>query len=316
VKRLERLQAIILYLQSKKTATGADIADHFNVSVRTVIRDMRSLEEAGVPIGAEAGLGYFLCDSYRLPPVMFTSEEATALLIGGKLTEQLSDRKTKEAHQSALMKIISVLKGDEKEDIETLHTHISVIDSLDKDASAQDFLRPIQQAIVQKQQIEIEYYSLYKDSTNTRTVEPIGLTMYGGNWHMIAYCILRQDYRDFRIDRIQSLHTLASQFQIKKHIALDDYFDKYQSNEQLYEIVLLGRKEGLRFIKDSKYWYGFTHQEEHSEEYMRLFFRNADLNGFAKWVMMGGKNVIVEKPEKLKDVIKARVKELADHYLQ
>lgn len=133
---------------------------------------------------------------------------------------------------------------------------------------------------------------------------------------MIAFCNLRSRYRDFRVDRIQTLKPLNSHFKETKHISLDKYFDKFQNTGgELKQVILLGKKESLRFINDSKYWYGFTHQKEFDEQYMKLYFRNSDLLGLAKWIMLGGENVIVKEPDELKSIIKTLVQKLKNQYL-
>jgi len=92
-----------------------EIANRFEISLRTVYRDIRALEEGGIPIGSEAGLGYFLDDSYSLPPIMFTTEEASAILMASKIIPHLSDAKVNDAFQNALYKIKSVMKSEDKE---------------------------------------------------------------------------------------------------------------------------------------------------------------------------------------------------------
>ena len=101
MNRLDRLTAILIHLQSKRVVRASEIADRFEISLRTVYRDIRSLEEAGVPIGAEAGVGYFL-ENYHLPPVMFTNAEASALVFGGKFIEKMADSSLQEPFTSAL----------------------------------------------------------------------------------------------------------------------------------------------------------------------------------------------------------------------
>lgn len=121
MNRIDRLTAILIQLQSKRVVKAQEIADRFGISLRTVYRDVWALEEAGVPIGAEAGIGYFLED-YHLPPVMFSNEEASALLFGAKLVSKMADELLHESFESALYKIKSVLKRSEKEHLEDLGT--------------------------------------------------------------------------------------------------------------------------------------------------------------------------------------------------
>lgn len=274
------------------------------------------MEEAGVPIGSEAGVGYFLAENYNLPPVMFTNEEATALLFGSKFIEQMSDEVTKCSFESALFKIKSVLKNSEKDYLENLDEHITVFTySNSDDTKKLSFLSEIRKAIVAKKRLKIEYHTQYSDEVSKREIIPIGLTHYGISWHLIAFCQKRKDYRDFRIDRIKKLITLDVPFDKSKYLSLEQYLEKMKSQKDLPEIVLVSKKESLRFIKDSKYWYGYTHEDDIDENFVRMYFRNADLFGFSRWVILGGSNVKVEAPEELKQMVLEFAHELKEHLL-
>ncbi len=95
MNRIDRLHAILTHLQSKKRVTAQELADRFNISLRTVYRDVKALDESGVPVIGEAGSGYSIMEGYRLPPVMFTQEEAAALIMGAKLAERMTDASVK-----------------------------------------------------------------------------------------------------------------------------------------------------------------------------------------------------------------------------
>lgn len=114
MNRVDRLHAILTILQSKRVVKAEELATHFNLSIRTVYRDIRALEEGGIPIGAEAGVGYFLTDGFHLPPVMFTHEEARALLLAGKFIEQQTDQGTAKSFNDALTKVRAVIDNDKK----------------------------------------------------------------------------------------------------------------------------------------------------------------------------------------------------------
>src|SRR5580698_7460080 len=109
MNRIDRLAAILIQLQSKRVVKSHDIAERFAISLRTVYRDIRTLEEGGIPIIGEAGVGYSIMDGYRLPPIMFTKEEATAFLTAEKLIEKLTDPYTEESYKSAMYKVKAVL---------------------------------------------------------------------------------------------------------------------------------------------------------------------------------------------------------------
>ena len=124
MNRIDRLTAILIQLQSKKIVLASEIADRFEISLRTVYRDVKALMEAGVPIGSEAGKGYFIVDGFHLPPVMFTQEEAGAMMMAGKLVEQMTDQSVRLSFDGALFKIKSVLNEAQKDHLQILQDHI------------------------------------------------------------------------------------------------------------------------------------------------------------------------------------------------
>ena len=109
MNRLDRLTSILIQLQTKRVVKAEEIARRFEISLRTVYRDVKSLMEAGVPIGSEAGKGYFIVDGFHLPPVMLTQDEASAMLLAGKLVDKMADKSVRLAFDSSLYKIKSVL---------------------------------------------------------------------------------------------------------------------------------------------------------------------------------------------------------------
>src|SRR5580704_9461784 len=127
MNRIDRLHAILTHLQSKKKVTAQEMADRFQISLRTVYRDVKALDESGVPVIGEAGSGYTIMEGYRLPPVMFTQEEASALLLGSKLAEQFTDESIRRHFGAALFKIKAVLRTTDKEFVDSLTDHIAVL---------------------------------------------------------------------------------------------------------------------------------------------------------------------------------------------
>src|SRR5438045_9796978 len=127
MKRIDRVTAVLIQLQSKKVVKAQDIAERFNISLRTVYRDINTLQEAGVPIIGEAGVGYSIMDGYRLPPVMFTKEEATAFLMAEKILDKYTDNYNAGIYRSALYKIKAVLRSAEKDFISAIDENIMVL---------------------------------------------------------------------------------------------------------------------------------------------------------------------------------------------
>ncbi|MDJ1468079.1 YafY family protein [Cytophagaceae bacterium DM2B3-1] len=314
MNRIDRLQAILTQLQSKRIVKAQEIADRFEISLRTVYRDIRALEEGGVPIGAEAGIGYYLMEGYHLPPVMFSNTEAHALLLGAKLIENMADQSVDTAFQSALYKIKSVLKTNSKDSLEDLDQRIKVVSSTRTAPQTFDshFLSDIQQALAQHQTLTIEYFSSYNTKLTERTVEPVGLLYYNSDWHMIAYCLLRNDYRDFRVDRIKSLK-FSKTFKSRSSDTLQNYLDNLARTEHLEEAVIIFDKEILRYAAPQRYGYGFVSEEDLGNQ-VRMRFLVGSTMGMAHWLLMYTNAVTIESPFGLKEAVQKLVIELQGHY--
>jgi len=316
MNRIDRLQAILIQLQSKKVVKAQEIASRFEISLRTVYRDIRALEESGVPIGAEAGIGYFLMEGYHLPPVMFTNAEAHALLLGGKLIEKMTDSSVDAAFQSALYKVKSVLKSHSKEDLEDLEPRIAVMKNpATPSMVAAPFLTDIQGAIVQRLALALEYLSSYAGSEQItkREVEPVGLLYYGSGWHLIAWCRLRNDYRDFRVDRIRSLNSIGKTFKTRPTDSIQHYLNRLARTENLQEVVVSFDKSVVRYIGSQKYNYGYLSEKDLGDR-VTMHFLTAHVEGLAHWLLMYTNAVTVESPDLLHVHLQRLVAELQMHY--
>ena len=315
MNHIERLNAILIHLQSKRIVKASEIAGRFGISLRTVYRDIRALEASGVPIGAEAGVGYFLMENYKLPPVMFTKEEASALLFGEKLVEKMSDDQMKAEFCSALTKIKAILNPEEKDRLEKLHSQISVLNFTSSSGNINRlFLSEIQQALISKQVLEIDYQAGYGAPTTKRVVEPIGLCNYNRRWHLFAWCRLRSEYRDFRLDRILNLGLSQQTFKGKQHISMDEFVRRMNVISDKANISLVMKTERIRLIEESKYWYGFLETERIDDQTSRLRFANNELRGFANWIVSSGSFATVEEPESLKEILNEHVSGIIENF--
>lgn len=320
MNRIDRLTAILIQLQGKKIVKAAEISDRFNISLRTVYRDVKALQEAGVPIGAEAGTGYYIVEGYHLPPVMFSKEEAAALLTGEKLMEQFSDHSNRKQFSLAMEKIRSVLRGTEKDYLESLDENIAVLRYrpvvTDPAEFPNRFLSDIQQALGMNQVISMEYFSFQEEVATRREVEPIGIFHSSANWHLIAFCKLRQGYRDFRVDRIRKLTVLPATYKKNKHLSLQDYLEQQRSrnSENTYLVKIALDNDMLRYVREQKYYYGLMDEKVVGDK-TELTFLQASLGHFARWLIMFGNRVEVLQPQELKTAIGDLVTELHGHYL-
>ncbi|WP_316790959.1 YafY family protein [Pedobacter frigoris] len=222
MNRIDRLFGILILLQSKKYITADKIADQFQMSVRTVYRDIKALIEQGVPISFEQPKGYFIVQGYFLPPVSFTSDEANALLIMERLVSRFADKSIFTNYTTALNKVKAVLKNSQKEKLELLNESIKFQLHHEMMNDEFDHLATLQNAISGQFIIEIDYQN-NKGETSKREVEAIGLVFYAFNWHLIAWCHLREEYRDFRASRIIKIRNHGIPFRKKDHTPLNDY---------------------------------------------------------------------------------------------
>ena len=313
MNRIDRLHAILTHLQSKRKVKAQEVADRFHISLRTVYRDVKALEESGVPVIGEAGSGYTIMEGYRLPPVMFTQEEASALLMGAKLAEQLTDASVKKYFDAALFKIKAILRTTDKEYVDQLTDHIEVLQSrLPVDHSSNQYLAALQKAIVDKKVIFLRYQANPHEEITERQVEPIGLCYYSLNWHLIGWCRLRTGYRDFRLSRIIRLQLKDETFQ-NPHPSLHEYIKTRTWESDLQEVVVRFKKQTTRYIQDQKYFYGFVREEE-AGEYIRMHFVTASLNGFGRWLLMFTDSVCIESPAALSDLTKQFARDAFEHF--
>lgn len=235
MNRIDRLMAITSLLQAKKHLTAEAIAERFKTSVRTVFRDLRALEEIGVPISFEPGKGYSVVKGYFLPPVSLSIEEVNALALMEPIVLRFADRSIHEHFETALAKIKLVLNRDQRENLEktqarTAHYLPEMYAHLMPDT---EYLTIIQNAINNKTILHMEYENRDGEPTH-REVEPIGLTFYSLNWHMIAWCHLRQDYRDFRVNRIDKLTPTIKVFRKADHISLQEYLRQMEISSEFH----------------------------------------------------------------------------------
>ena len=221
MNRIDRLFGITTMLQSKKYVPAEQIAGQFGISVRTVYRDVKALTEQGIPVSFEQHKGYFLVQGYFLPPVSFTPEEANALLLMEKMALGFGDKSIHGHYTTALDKVKAVLRSKEKYRFEQLNSRIRT--HVPKQfLNNFDYLATLQSAISDRHIIEVAYCNI-NGIASLRRLEPIGLIFYGAAWHIIAWCHLRNDYRDFKVVRIERLTATGLPFKTAQHISLNDY---------------------------------------------------------------------------------------------
>lgn len=225
--RLARLTAILTQLQSRRIVTAREIAERHKVSIRTVYRDIRTLEKSGVPVYTEEGKGYSIVDGYKLPPVMFTEQEASALITVEQMLHFASDQSLQEHYQRAVTKIKAVLGQTQKDKTELLNSRIQIRPPQAK-ANTSRYLIQLQTAITDCKVVQLDYLSL-RHQRSQRKVEPFAVYHTHNHWIMVAFCQTRQDYRAFRLDCIQGIYFTGAHFS-PHDITLEEYFDLCRKN--------------------------------------------------------------------------------------
>ncbi|NCI48922.1 YafY family transcriptional regulator [Sediminibacterium roseum] len=310
MNRIDRVTAILIQLQSRRVVKAQDMADRFNISLRTVYRDIKTIEEAGVPVIGEAGVGYSIMEGFRLPPVMFTRDEATALLTAEKLVEKLTDHSTQAMYQAAMFKIRSVLRLTERDHLENMEQHIEVVESpyFSRHKNETAYLQQILKAIAESSVVNIDYFAEHSQSKSNRNIEPVGIFFMGRYWYLIAWCTLRKDYRTFRVDHIKYLSITAIRFN-KTHPALKSFLSRVSKEKELHTIIILVNKEIMRYFGEQKFYNGFVSQREVDDK-IEMTFLTESLTGFAKFYLLFGEQAEIVRPLELTDVVRDLVEKL------
>ena len=301
MNRLDRLTAILIQLQSKRIVKSQEIAERFEISLRTVYRDIRSLELAGVPILSEAGIGYSLMKDYRLPPVQFTTEEAVAFFTADKILAKFGGNQTKKHFESGLYKIKSVLNPHEKELLDDANDYISIEENQYISDTSSVKISEVLSAVIDKNIIKIKYFSAQNYEENWREIEPIGLYNQTNNWYLIGWCRLRNDYRNFRLDRMREFEKLTKRFE-QKHPKISAFLTKTAQEHLLTKIVIRIDIKAYQYLRNQHFYMGFV-SEHQIDDQIEMSFLSSNLHGFAHWFMLIGKDADILEPISLKEMV-------------
>lgn len=303
MNRIDRLAAILIQLQTKRLVKAQEIAAKFSISLRTIYRDIHALEEAGVPVIGEAGTGYRMMEGYKLPPIMFNEEETSALLTASKFMQSMSDDLSARHYNAALDKIRAVLRGTEKDHIAEIDTHIAVVThpAIAGLKPTELYLPKILKAIASAVIIDINYAGSQEGAALQRKVEPIGIYYQGRHWYLIAFCHLRNDYRNFRTDKIGKL-VLTDQKITQAHPPLQDFINQMTVKRKVQKVVIDVAPEIVKYLGEQKYYNGFV-KEEAAGNYMRMIFLTESIQGFARWYLLFGDQATIVEPIELYDLV-------------
>ncbi|MDX2186759.1 MAG: YafY family protein [Opitutaceae bacterium] len=302
MNRTDRLVAMVLYLQGRRVVRAEDLARHFEITVRTVYRDIAALSEGGVPVVGEAGIGYSLVKGYHLPPVMLTGDEAASLFLAAELASRVGDASMEAPAKSALLKLRSVLPRERQEDLGRLARVMCVPDrSREGNATKSAWLMPLQKAATQRRTVEIAYQGARDGAPVKRVIEPLGVTLLHSVWYLVAWCRLRSDFRSFRLDRVKTLKILPETFPERPDFNIQEFIDRLPDEETRVEVKIFfsSRVAARARIEAGR---GAEIKEDH-EGGIHVALKTYELEWVARWILNYGGEAAAVSPRDLVEIV-------------
>jgi predicted DNA-binding transcriptional regulator YafY len=302
MNRTDRLLAIILELQAKKVQRAEDLAATFETSKRTIYRDIQALDEAGVPIVSIPGKGFSLVEGYFLPPLSFSADEATMILLGLDVMIQSFDMEYRTAAEWAKSKVAGVLSESLREKVEWLREslHFVTLRTLQNSAEAET-LRHLRRAIIRQQTVRFRYHARYgEDGPNTpsiREADPYGLIHVEATWLLVAYCHKRKAVRNFRLSRMENLSVLSRTFSRPPGYFMEHGKRRFHASDLV--VQLLFDEQVARWVKEDRFF--FIVAREHTTDGLLVTLKVRNYTEIVQWVLGWGRHVQVIEPDELRE---------------
>lgn len=300
MNRTDRLLAIVLELQAKGWLRAEDLAATFEVSKRTVYRDMQALAESGVPVISSPGQGYSLMEGYFLPPLSFTQEEALMLLLGGDFMAQTFDAEYQRAARAATSKIAAVLNEEQREALKSLENAMRFVASTFDFTLNPEMLQRIRRAVIQSRTVRFEYHARHTEDVGgektLREADPYAILHWDRYWYLIAYCHLRKAVRIFRLDRIDQLEVLNRTFQRPPDFKITNRLDDFDMR-----VRILFDPSVERWIREDGDFYALDYQ--HTPDGLLVTYRVRREDDVFRWLMGYAAYARVIEPDSLRERI-------------
>ena len=307
MKQMDRRLLILMRLREERPLRAADLAEECGCSVRTIYRDIDALCQAGVPVAALPGEGYRLVSGYHLPPIAFTAEEAVQLLLGGDLALGLGTGAQRETARSAAAKVEAALRPETRREVERLRERIRVSPWLRRASSP--WLPVLQQAVIHDQVLHLRYHSFSSDELTEREVEPYYLLYYSDDWHLVGYCRLREDVRDFRAARIQQAELLPERFDRPEYIG-----PAPESRPAQLEVRVWLDASIVPWARETPA-YGFD-REEPTEGGSVFVYQCWELRRLLPWLLSWGASARVLSPPEVATRLRREAEALVEAYAE
>jgi len=309
-----RLISLILLLQSKPQWKAADLSDELNVSERTVHRYMGMLEEMGIPIYSERGPygGFSLMRGYKLPPLIFTAEEATVLYMGANLVEEVWGQVYQDAATSVTAKLDNVLPDDLRRQVSRAQEGLVVSGLAARDyRPCGETLQVLRECVSSRRSVGIEYRD-FSLATTCREVDPYVLTFRWGLWYLVAYCRLRDDMRTFRVDRIESVERASHRFTVPDDFSAKDYLDQAMRFDNQITVEVYLSPAVAPFVRERMgHW---TVIEDLDDGAANLTMQVSDLDWAIGWILSQGGEAVALAPPELIDGVREAAAAILSRY--
>jgi predicted DNA-binding transcriptional regulator YafY len=301
--RTERLFAAILLLQNRPNMTSRDLAEHFGVSRRTIFRDLRALSESGVPLTYSEGGGYEILEGYQLPPLMLTAREAATLLVGTEFMRLQSDASLREDAGEVSLKIRSVLPREIREYVDRLSEN-TVLDPYWSHAVQSEGLETgkwfkLSEAVARSRKVIMEYFVESRGELTQRRVDPLGLVYYTDHWNLIAFDHLRDEIRNFRLDRIEEMFVLTERFDRPEDFDLQTYLEGEGRQADPYQVRLWFARAVYPKVRSQIP--ARIDEESAYDDRIEVTFTFENMEYLAGWLLRFGPDVKVLEPDLLID---------------
>jgi predicted DNA-binding transcriptional regulator YafY len=301
MNRIDRLFGILLLLQRKRRVRAEDLARTYEVSERTIYRDMLALNQIGVPIVSLPGVGYELVEGYYLPPLLFSPSEASALFLSARMLMAHTAGRLSTDAEGALSKIAVVLPSRMRQEAERLAETIEFIMPPVRFDADDTRLTTLQKAIQQRRVVRLLYHSYYRDQTTERDIEPHYLTYTNGTWYINGYCRLRNDMRAFRFDRIERLAMLPDEFEPRASQAAE---------QDTIDARVRFEADTIRWVRERQH-YAFQMEVPALDGHgVIMSYRVHRISELVPWLLSWGAAAQAIDPPELRDAIRDEVRKV------
>ncbi len=312
-----RLITLIMLLQRQPNQKAIDLAKELGVSVRSLHRYMTMLDELGIPVYSERGPhgGFSLVRGYKIPPLVFTPEEAVAVYLGTSMVDEVWGRLYRDAAHGALAKLDNVLPNEQRHEIAWARRTLIATGMHRGDQNAvTPVLEKLRRATRERRRVQLIYRAYNRPETTDRKFDPYALVHGWGWWYIVGYCHLREAYRSFRVDRIVDLTLLDEAFEVPADFDIHAYLASNPTEQPLITVRLRFKPELKQLALDNRSWWEAL--EEQPDGSINVTMLNPDVLWASSIVLSFGPAVEILEPEEVKQQVIAWAGEVIQQYAQ